>query len=139
MEIIGLMHDIGKIAIKKSVLNKLGWLTDEEKKEIARHPEIGYRILNTSTETTHIAKHVLAHHEHYDGTGYPFQIRGEEIPLQSRIIAVADAFDAMTSNRAYRSAQSTAFAVKELKTNAGTQFDPKVVEVFLNKVLGEVS
>lgn len=137
METIGLMHDIGKIAISERILEKPSGLTDEERCEINRHPEVGFRILSTSNDTADIARYVLAHHERYDGLGYPSGVKGEEIPLQARILAVADAFDAMTSERAYRSAFSRAYAVDVLRKNAGTQFDPNVVKVFLERVLNE--
>jgi diguanylate cyclase (GGDEF)-like protein/PAS domain S-box-containing protein len=136
METIGLMHDIGKIAIAESILEKPGDLTEEEWHEMNRHPEVGYRILSTSNDTAEIALHVLAHHEWFDGKGYPAGIKGEEISLQARILAVADAFDAMTSERPYRSAYSKTHAIKTLQKSAGSQFDPQVVKVFIEKVLG---
>ena len=137
METIGLMHDIGKIAIAESILDKPGELTEEDLEEINRHPEVGYRILSTSNDTSEIALYVLAHHERFDGKGYPAGIKGEEIPLQARILAVADAFDAMTSERPYRRAFSRKHAIKELQENAGSQFDPLVVKVFIEQGLGE--
>lgn len=137
METIGLMHDIGKIAIAESILEKPGELTEEEWREINRHPEVGYRILSTANDTAEIALYVLAHHERFDGKGYPAGVKGAEIPLQARILAVADAYDAMTSERPYRSAFPDSYAIKELQKNAGTQFDPLVVKIFVEKVLGE--
>lgn len=132
----GLLHDIGKIAVQDSLLNKPGKLTREEFEEVAKHPEIGYRILCSVNEMVDIARYVLFHHERWDGKGYPRGLVGEEIPLQSRMIAIADAFDAMTSIRAYRSPVSEEEAAKELLKNAGTQFDPELVNLFISTVLG---
>lgn len=135
LETIGLLHDIGKIAIDEKVLNKEGALTDIEYDHIKRHPEIGFRILNTAYEMSDMADYILCHHEYWDGNGYPKGIRGEDIPIQSRIIAVADAYDAMTSARPYREAKTRAYAVNQLEQNAGSQFDPKLVRVFIDQVL----
>lgn len=135
LEVTGLLHDIGKIAIEENILNKCGKLTDDEWKEIKRHPEIGYRILNTVDDMSEIAEYVLAHHERWDGTGYPKGLKGEEIPLQSRIITIIDSYDAMISERNYREALSEEVALKELKANMGTQFDSQLVRVFIEKVL----
>ncbi len=135
MEVAGLLHDIGKIGIPKAILEKEGILTPAEWSEICRHPEIGYRILSASNETSDIANYILSHHERYDGAGYPTGLQGTEIPLQARILAVADAFVAMTSARPYRAALSWKEAVKELQGNAGKQFDPEIVKILVNKVL----
>jgi HD-GYP domain-containing protein (c-di-GMP phosphodiesterase class II) len=97
-----------------------------------KHPEIGYRIAMASPDLVHIAKYILYHHEKWDGTGYPEGLIGEDIPLLSRIIAVADAYDAMTNDRPYRKAISKEEALKELIKNAGTQFDPYIVSVFVS-------
>lgn len=137
LKTVGLLHDIGKIAIEESILNKPGKLTDREWEEVKRHPEIGYRILSTVNEMSEIAEYVLSHHEKWDGGGYPKCLQGEEIPLQSRIIAVADTFDAMTSERSYRSALPEAYAIEELQKYAGSQFDREVVRVFIEKVLNK--
>ena len=131
----GELHDIGKIAIDDSILNKIGKLTEEEWKEIKKHPETGCRILSTTNEYINVAEAICAHHERWDGSGYPKGLKGEEIPFEARIIAIADAYDAMTSDRAYREGLSKEEAIKELKRNAGTQFDPAIVQVFLEKVL----
>lgn len=131
---IGLLHDIGKIAIDEKILNKPDRLTIEEWNEIKRHPEIGYRILSSVNDMAELAEFVLAHHERWDGEGYPKGLKGEEIPLQSRIIAVADSYDAMTSERSYREPLSEKAAVLELKRNAASQFDPEIVRIFIEKV-----
>lgn len=131
----GLLHDIGKIAIHEDLLNKPGKLTKEEFEEVARHPEIGYRILCSVNEMADIAEFALSHHERWDGKGYPRGLKGEEIPIQSRMIAIADSFDAMTSNRSYRSPISTEEAAIEIIKNAGTQFDSILAHRFVNEVL----
>lgn len=131
----GLLHDIGKIAVDDKLLNKPERLSDFEREEIMRHSEVGYRILSSASEMAEIAEYVLAHHERWDGKGYPKGLKGEEIPLQSRIIAIADAYDAMTSERSYRKALSKEVAVEELRRNSGRQFDPRIVTVFIQKVL----
>ena len=136
LRLVGLLHDIGKIAIDESILNKEGRLTAEEWKEMKRHSEIGYRILNSVEDMAGLAQYVLAHHEHYDGNGYPKGLRGEEIPLQSRIISIADAYDAMTSSRPYRKTVTTEQAAQEIKRCSQTQFDPALAKVFIEDVLG---
>jgi diguanylate cyclase (GGDEF)-like protein/PAS domain S-box-containing protein len=133
--IAGLMHDIGKIGIDENILNKPDRLSKPEFDEIKRHPEIGYRILSSANEFSDIAQYVLEHQEKWDGTGYPRGLMGEEISLQARIIAVADAYDAMTRDRAYRKGLSEEEAMAELRRCAGTQFDPTVVGVFVDSVL----
>lgn len=137
LKTVGLLHDIGKIAIEESILNKNGKLTEQERMEINRHPDIGYRILTSSYGMSELANCVLSHHERWDGKGYPNGIKGEEIPLIARIIAVADTYDAMTSERAYRKALSEEVAVSEIIKNAGTQFDPEIAKVFIRKVLNK--
>ncbi|MDQ7092524.1 PAS domain S-box protein [Desulfosporosinus sp. PR] len=137
LKTVGLLHDIGKIAIEETILNKPGKLTEEEWEEIKRHPEIGYRILSTVNDMSEMADYVLAHHERWDGKGYPKGLRGIAIPLQARIIAIADTYDAITSERSYRQALPEKVAFEELRNNAGIQFDPDLVEVFLNKVLDQ--
>jgi diguanylate cyclase (GGDEF)-like protein/PAS domain S-box-containing protein len=132
---VGLLHDIGKIAIEETILNKPGKLSEEEWEEIKRHPEIGYRILSTVNDMSEMAEYILSHHERWDGQGYPKGLRGITIPLQSRIIAIADTYDAMTSERSYRQALPERKVLAELQNNAGIQFDPELVGVFLNKVL----
>lgn len=132
---VGLLHDIGKIAIDESILKKQEKLTQDEWEEIKRHPEIGYRLLSTVNDMSEMAQYVLSHHEKWDGSGYPKSLKGEEIPLQSRIIAIADAYDAMTSERNYRIALSQAGALQELQKNAGSQFDPELIKVFIEQIL----
>ena len=134
---LGLLHDIGKIAIDNSILNKPDRLTKEEWNEIKRHPEIGYRILSSVNDMAELAVFILAHHERWDGKGYPKGIKGTDIPLQARITAVADAYDAMTSKSAYRNPLSESIAVDELEKNAGTQFDPEIVQIFIDKVINK--
>ncbi len=131
---IGLLHDIGKIAIDENILNKPGKLTKGEWDEIKRHPEIGYRILNTVNDMSDMARCVLHHHERWDGKGYPKGLKGEEIPFISRIIAIVDAYDAMTSERSYRSALTEEVAIEELRKNAGVQFDTQLVNAFIKEV-----
>lgn len=135
LELLALLHDIGKVAIADRILKKPGALDVREWEEMRRHPEIGYRIAQSAPELALIAELILSHHERYDGTGYPRGIAGEEIPLLSRILAVIDAYDAMTSNRPYREAMEPEEAARELSRHAGTQFDPGIVRVFLEKVL----
>jgi len=131
------MHDIGKIAIRGEVLEKKGPLDETEREEVKRHPDVGYTILGSANEYNPLAEIVLAHHESWDGEGYPRGLEGEEISLMSRVIAVVEAYDAMVSGRPYREAMSREEAVAELRRCAGTQFDPSVVEVLVEKVLGK--
>lgn len=126
----GLLHDIGKIIIPLSIINKQGKLTTEEYSTMKNHPEIGFRILNSAQDMRGISNIVLNHHERWDGRGYPRGIKAEKIPLKSRIIAIADAFDAMTSERSYKERISKEEALLELLDNSGTQFDPELVKVF---------
>ena len=132
LRIGGLFHDIGKIGVPDSILLKTERLTDEEYSEIKNHPSIGKHILSSASIFSDIIPIVYHHHEKYDGTGYPGKLKGEEIPLLARIAAIADTFDAMTSKRSYRDALSIDVAKEEIKRCAGTQFDPKLVEAFLN-------
>ncbi|HWQ62105.1 MAG TPA: HD domain-containing phosphohydrolase, partial [Negativicutes bacterium] len=131
MQLLAKFHDIGKVGIADHILLKPGPLTSEEKAEMQRHCEIGYRIAQSSNELMPIAEWILKHHEWWNGEGYPVGLRGEQIPLECRILAVVDAYDAMTSDRPYRRAMSHEAAVSELKRCAGTQFDVKVVKKFL--------
>jgi diguanylate cyclase (GGDEF)-like protein/PAS domain S-box-containing protein len=131
IKMTGLLHDIGKIAIREKLLNKKGRLTTEEYEEIKRHPESGYQILKSVDAYSSIAEDILSHHERYDGLGYPKGLKGKEIPLVARIIAIADAYDAMVSDRSYRLGMTHEAALKEIKENAGTQFDPIISEIFV--------
>jgi len=127
------LHDIGKIGIRDEVLAKPGKLTDREFAGVMDHPVMGCEIIKKLNSMENIAKIIRHHHERYDGKGYPDGLKGEDIPLGSRIIAVADAFDAMTSIRPYRESPLTiAEAVRELRKNSKTQFDPKVVDAFVS-------
>jgi putative nucleotidyltransferase with HDIG domain len=126
-----LLHDIGKIGIPDVVLQKKSKLTDEEYAVIKSHPEIGATILKSIKSFTGIMPSVLHHHERFDGRGYPHGISGERIPLHARVIAVADSFDAMTSNRPYRKAFPLKTALSELEKNSGIQFDPGIAEAFI--------
>ncbi|MFP4497510.1 MAG: HD domain-containing phosphohydrolase [Vulcanimicrobiota bacterium] len=134
-----LLHDIGKIKIKENVLNKPGKLNDDEFAQMKEHPGHGAKILEPVLEFKTILPFIYHHHEKYDKTGYPDKLGGENIPLASRILAVADSFDAMTSNRPYRSSQPLSFAVEQLKKGKGTQFDPQVVDIFMEIIEKEGS
>ncbi len=131
----GLMHDIGKIGIAEQILNKEGSLDFEEWQEIQKHPEIGYRILKSASEFSEVARYVLEHHERWDGKGYPRRIKGDDISLQARIIGIADAYDAMTFDRSYRKGLTKNQAIQELRRHSGTQFDPVITKIFIDRVL----
>ncbi|MCW3489248.1 HD domain-containing phosphohydrolase [Dethiobacter alkaliphilus] len=139
LETTGYMHDVGKIAIPGSILSKSGELTEEEWREIKRHPEVGYRILSSYNETADIADFVLAHHERVDGSGYPKGLKGPDIPLEAKILSVADTFAAMTGEGHYKKPVPAEDAAAELKAKAGTQLDSDVVQVFVEKVLNMVN
>jgi HD-GYP domain-containing protein (c-di-GMP phosphodiesterase class II) len=128
----GYLHDIGKIGIKDSVLLKESRLTDEEYEQIKKHPVIGESIIKDLDLTAHERSIIRHHHERWDGRGYPDGLAGEDIALAARIVAVADAFDAMTTNRPYRRSKDRQEAVEELQVCSRTQFDPEVVGAFLN-------
>lgn len=138
IKLAGLVHDIGKIGIGNSILDKSGPLTNEEYVEIQKHSEAGHRILSSVNEFSEIAEYVLAHQERWDGSGYPQSLKEEEIPIQSRMIAIADAYDAMTADRSYHTKISPLLAIEEIKKCAGTQFDPEIVRVFVEKVYKEL-
>lgn len=128
------LHDIGKAAIEESILQKVEPLTSEEWAEIKKHPQIGYNIALNVPELSHVAEYILCHHERWDGKGYPNGLAKEKIPLPSRILAVVDSFDAMTTDRSYKKAIDHKAAIEELKANAGTQFDPAIVDIFINNL-----
>ncbi len=130
ISLAGVLHDVGKVAVAESVLLKRGALDEREWREIQRHPEIGAHLLAT-TNLDDIARWVLAHHERPDGRGYPYGLTGDEIPLEAKIIAVTDAYDAMLTERVYSPALTPAAAELELRRGAGRQFDPVVVAAFL--------
>ena len=129
-----LLHDIGKVGVPDSILNKKEPLTDEEWKPIKGHPKLGVEILRHVMDLANCLPTILHHHEHYDGSGYPAGLKGEQIPLEARVLSVADAYDAMTSPRPYREQLSMDEAIKELRRCAGTQFDPEIVELFCNTI-----
>lgn|GEM_PF-351255 len=133
---LGLLHDIGKIIVSSEILEKPGRLTEAEYDQIKKHPAIGYRMLVGTSEFSSIAEGVLSHHERWDGKGYPKGIKGDEIPIEARIIAIADAYDAMTSSRPYRKVgMSLEKARQELINGAGTQFDPEIVQLIVKEKL----
>jgi putative nucleotidyltransferase with HDIG domain len=131
IRLAGLVHDIGKIGVRESVLNKPGSLSDEEFKHVRLHSQTGERILKPIVDDKEILKAVRHHHERYDGWGYPDGLQGEQIPRLARIIAVADTFDAMTSERSYRKALTKEEACVEVERCRGTQFDPEAADAFL--------
>ena len=129
-----LLHDIGKIGIPDRILNKPDRLTDEEYALMKSHVEKGAQILKNFTLINHVEEGALYHHERYDGSGYMYGLKGEEIPLNARIIGIADAFDAMTANRVYRKKLDKDYVIREIKRGSGTQFDPKLVEIMLGLI-----
>jgi len=131
----GTVHDIGKIGVADSILRKPGVLTVDEMTEMRKHPEVGARIL-AGADLEDISAWVLAHHERPDGAGYPFGLAGDQIPLEGRILAVADAYEAMTNGRVYQPAVAPEDARNELARCSGTQFDERVVEAFLRMPAG---
>lgn len=130
LALAGVLHDVGKIHLDPGILAKPGPLSELERDLMQRHPELGFAMTRNRMDPK-VSEAILYHHERYDGLGYPFGLAGEKIPILSRIILVADAFDAMTSTRAYQSALPVDFVVEEIRRNSGTQFDPTVVDVFL--------
>lgn len=130
LALAGVLHDVGKIHMDPGILGKPGPLDENERDLMQRHPELGFAMTRNRMDPK-IAEAILYHHERFDGGGYPFGLAGEDIPILSRIVLVADAFDAMTSTRAYQPALPVDFAVHEIRKNAGSQFDPQVVDIFL--------
>ena len=137
VHLAGKLHDIGKIAVPDSILLKCTPLTEGEWEVIRRHPSIGANVVSQIASLARLAPIIRGHHERYDGAGYPQGLRGEEIPLEARIVAVADAFDAMISDRTYRKRMSVESARERLRECAGTQFDPEVVAVLDRRLDGE--
>jgi HD-GYP domain-containing protein (c-di-GMP phosphodiesterase class II) len=126
----GLLHDVGKIGVSDATLNKPGRLTDEEFREIQQHPNCGWVILHDLEPLHYVLPGVLHHHERYDGAGYPDGLAGEDIPIDGRILAIGDAYDAMTSDRPYREGMPQERAEAILREGAGAQWDPRLVDVF---------
>jgi HD-GYP domain-containing protein (c-di-GMP phosphodiesterase class II) len=132
LELAAALHDIGKIGVDEAILTKPTRLTFQEMQVMHEHPAIGKRILESVGSLRVIASYIVHHHEHYDGKGYPHGAKGNEIPLIARIIAIVDAYDSMTTQRPYRSPLSDSESLRRLKAAAGTQFDPQLVETFLD-------
>ncbi len=130
LALAGILHDVGKIHLDPGILGKPGPLDENERELMQRHPELGFAMTRNRLDPK-VAEAILYHHERFDGTGYPFGLVGMEIPILSRIVLVSDAFDAMTSTRAYQPALPISFAINEIRKHTGTQFDPAVVEIFL--------
>ena len=131
MRVAALLRDVGEVGVAESILAKAGPLTDDERAEVRRHPEIGARIVGAA-QTGRVGEWILTHHERPDGGGYPRGLSDHQIPLEGKIVAVADAYAAMTAARAYRRPFSPKRAVAELQARAGSQFDHEVVEAFLS-------
>lgn len=131
LTIVAKLHDIGKIGINEEILLKKGELTEDEFEVVKTHTEKGYRIVKASNQLDNVAKGVLAHHERWDGNGYPLKLEGEKIPLVSRIVSVADSYDAMTNNGIYKRCLNKEEAIEELKRCSGKQFDPIIVKAFI--------
>lgn len=130
LELYAILHDIGKVGVDDSILNKPGKLDPGEWELMKKHSEIGYRIAASASELSHVADYILCHHERWDGKGYPRGLSGEQIPLLSRLLAIVDAYDAMTETRVYRAAMSSEEALQEIERGAGTQFDPALAVRF---------
>jgi diguanylate cyclase (GGDEF)-like protein len=132
LSLLAQVHDLGKVGIPDAILLKEGALTEEEWVVMRQHSEKGYRIAIASPDLAQVADLILKHHEKWDGTGYPLGIKGVEIPIECRILAIVDAYDAMTSNRPYNKVRIKGEAMLELRRCSGTQFDPELVELFLS-------
>ena len=139
LELLSTLHDIGKMSVDADVLSKPGKLNNEEWNQMRKHPEVGFRIAQATSELIPIAKYILCHHERWDGKGYPQGLIGENIPLLSRILAIVDSFDAMSNNRSYRSAMTKGEVIEEIRRNSGTQFDPNISQLFLNIISPELT
>jgi diguanylate cyclase (GGDEF)-like protein/PAS domain S-box-containing protein len=136
MSLFAMLHDIGKVGINDAILQKPSALSDAEWLEMKKHPEIGFRIAQNNVDLAPISEYILSHHERWDGKGYPRGLRGEEIPVLARILAVVDAFDAMTNERIYSKPRSAEMAAEEILRCAGLQFDPEIARMFVSEVLG---
>lgn len=140
LKLIGLLHDIGKLNIPNDILKKPGKLTDEEFEVIKSHPIYSVKLLKRAGFTDEeVLRSIKAHHERIDGTGYPRSLKGNQIPLFAKIVSIADSFEAMTSNRCYRSRQDLDYAREELIKGAGKQFDKEIVNVFIDLIDKEIS
>ncbi|MBE3092884.1 MAG: diguanylate cyclase [Chloroflexi bacterium] len=137
LRLLAVLHDIGKISIPDSIIFKPGKLTSKEWEIIKKHPVIGYRVARSSPDLIQIAKGILYHHERWDGKGYPEGLKGNKIPLISRIVAIVDAYDAMTNDRPYRKAMSKKKALGEIERESGAQFDPSLAKIFTKILTGE--
>ncbi len=137
LDLLALLHDIGKIAINDSVLEKPSMLNEDEWEEMKKHPEVGFRIAESTKELYHISDYILTHHERWDGKGYPQGLKGEQIPKLSRVLAIIDAYDVMTHVRPYKKALSSSEAMEEIRKCAGSQFDPDIARVFINMLENE--
>jgi len=136
LEFAGLLHDIGKIGIPSEIINKQGMLTEEEYKVVKKHPELGFDLLKNMTFLDSSSRILLQHHERVDGKGYPYGLEADEIDKLAKILAVADAYDAMTTVRPYRTGKlNNEQAIVEFERNKNTQFDEVVVNVFVNILL----
>jgi len=132
LDLAAYLHDIGKASVPSDILLKTASLTDEEWEDVKRHAEAGYKVASAATpDVASAAEEILSHHERWDGTGYPSGLQGEDIPLLSRIIALADAFDVMTRGTPYRPAKTRDEALREVKEQAGKQFDPNLAALLL--------
>jgi HD-GYP domain-containing protein (c-di-GMP phosphodiesterase class II) len=136
LNLLAQVHDLGKVGIPDNILFKPGPLNDQEWEIMQQHPEKGYRIAQSTSDLAGIADLILKHHERWDGKGYPLGLAGDEIPIECRILAIADSFDAMTNDRPYRKAISVEESLEELKQCAGSQFDPELVDIFVHMMCG---
>jgi HD-GYP domain-containing protein (c-di-GMP phosphodiesterase class II) len=139
LEVAALLHDIGKVGVPDGILNKPGRLTEEEFGIVKRHPEFGWTVLRNLPGFERTSLLVLHHHENFDGTGYPAQLRGAEIPIGARIVSVIDAFDAMVSSRPYRDGLPVEEAIRRLQESSGTQFDSAIVQSFVRIAQSELA
>jgi len=137
LAVLTLIHDIGMVGIPDTILTKVDApLSPDEQEALKKHPEIGYRVARASIELAHVADGILSHHENWDGSGYPQGLKGEEIPLIARIVAIVDAYDSMTAGRSYKAAISEKQAIDEIRKLAGTRFDPDLAEAFARLIGG---